>query len=127
MKKLKYFLIAICFLSCKKDTKTPEFRPWLFGQWNWYHSKNAFTVPDTPQSTGKTWVLEFKEDLTVVQSGTRYPVSQGTYSYTGNTIYINYSHENFQRRFFYYFTSKDSLVLDANSMVDGPIHYLVRK
>lgn len=126
-----YFLILIaclCFTGCgKKDFTQPENPPSIIGKWEWFKTFGFFGGIATPQTTGKEWYLTFNPDSTFTQTGTLFPVNNGVYYITPDSLYMKYANENFKRGYKRNFMGSDSLKLDSGSFVDGPVFYFEKK
>ncbi len=109
------------FSACNKDNQTESA---VKGQWKWFKSQAWTTV--TPQSSGKTWELTLNADFSCSQSGTLFPLQSGHYTLVNDSIYINFTGNNFTTRFRYFFGSTDTLHLDSGAPADAPVHSLER-
>jgi len=82
MKTIKYLLFVSCFFAaCKKDNKEGSL---LVGQWQWIRTDVIYSGnSSTPQSTGKTWQINFNDNHSFDQTGDLYGTANGSYQYRG--------------------------------------------
>ncbi|HEX7844519.1 MAG TPA: hypothetical protein VF476_01895 [Chitinophagaceae bacterium] len=122
MKKIVIAFLALClFCGCKKENETTNA---VVGKWAWFKS-SAWTTA-TPQSTGQTWELIFNRNMTCSQTGTHLPPKNGTYTVTSDSLKITFTGDSYVTRFAILPSHADTLILDAGSFVDGPVHSFVR-
>jgi len=139
MRNSKLLVVFIfVFFSCRKQKAAQENT--LVGRWEWVSTNKFSYMPETPQSTGKTWTLIFNSDSTFQNAGDyirqAVPDQSGTFNLNtgalinglGNGTYVTLRSANMiPLTLKYYFQSNDALVLDSGSSFDAPAFYFVRK
>lgn len=141
MKRLKLLVVFGCVLfSCHKNHVVEENT--IIGQWEWIETPGSFGVPETPQSTGKSWSLTFISDSSFTNEGNYYimqviPHQHGTFNLNsgnlinglGNGTYVTLRSPNMlaPQVFKYSLLSNNDLILDSGSPFDAPAFYFVRR
>lgn len=97
----------------------------MSGNWEWV--KSSAMLVQTPQNTGKDWALSFSTNLSVSQSGTLYPPATGTYRLQNGSLQVDFPSINSSSIYQVSYRTADTLLLDAGSSFDNPIHFFVRK